>query len=344
MVGRVDAYAALGLLLGALACAHAQADGPRDPALDDAQLSDVVFVDAQHGWAVGDRGVIWHTADGGHRWELQASTVDCRLSAVRFLDSRHGWAAGGTVKPYTQATAGVLLETRDGGEHWQLDRKLLLPALRDVKFFDANRGWAVGQSSALFPVGVFTTDDGGRSWSALPADEGQCWLAGDFLDPATGIVVGRTGATGSIRRRTIESTSAEFGLRALHRVRLASPTEAWIVGDGGLVRHSADGGGSWQAPPGELPPQARHFDFQALAVHGQHCWVAGTPGTQVLHTADAGHTWQVRPTGQNLPIRAMAMADERHGWAVGDFGLILATSDGGQTWRRQRALAAARRR
>ncbi len=336
MVGRVDAYAVLALLLGAWACTPAPADSPRDPALDDAQLADVTFVDAQQGWAVGDRGAIWHTADGGHRWQLQASTVDCRLSSVRFLDARHGWAAGGLVKPYTQVTAGVLLETRDGGEHWQLDRNLLLPALSEIKFFDAHHGWAIGQSSALFPVGVFTTDDGGRSWSALPADDGQCWLAGDFLDPTTGVVVGRTSVTGTIRRRAIESTAAEFGLRALNRVRLASPTEGWIVGDGGLVRRSADGGSSWQAPVGELPTQAKQFDFQVLAIRGQHCWVAGTPGTQVMHSADAGATWQARPTGQSLPIRAMTFVDERRGWAVGDLGLILATSDGGQTWQRQR--------
>ena len=33
--------------------------------LGDAELTDVKFVSATHGWAVGDRGVVWHTADGG---------------------------------------------------------------------------------------------------------------------------------------------------------------------------------------------------------------------------------------------------------------------------------------
>ncbi len=336
MVGRFRARAAIGLLLTVGMVWQARAEPPHDPSTDDAQLCDIACVDAQQAWAVGDRGTIWHTADGGHRWELQKSGVDCRLAAVRFIDQRHGWAAGGWVKPYTHATAGVLLETRDGGEHWQQDRNLLLPALCDIKFFDAHRGWAIGQSSALFPVGVFTTDDGGRSWSALPADQGQCWLSGDFLDSATGVVVGRTAASGCIRRRAIESQSPDFGLRALHRVRLTSPTEGWLVGDGGLIRHTADGGGSWQAPAGELPGQARHFDFHALAARSEHCWLAGTPGTQVLHSADAGHTWQVRSTGQNLPLRAISFADEQHGWAVGDFGLILGTSDGGQSWQRRR--------
>ncbi|HEY1786147.1 MAG TPA: YCF48-related protein, partial [Pirellulales bacterium] len=136
----------------------------RDPALADALLRDVTFVDAQQGWAVGDRGVIWHTADGGRHWELQTSGVDCPLTAVEFVDARHGWAAGGWTKPFSHATHGVWLETHDGGEHWRIDRSLMLPALRAIKFFDEQNGWAVARSSALFPIGVFTTQDGGRSW------------------------------------------------------------------------------------------------------------------------------------------------------------------------------------
>jgi photosystem II stability/assembly factor-like uncharacterized protein len=31
----------------------------------DARLHDVCFVDPRCGWAVGDRGTIWHTEDGG---------------------------------------------------------------------------------------------------------------------------------------------------------------------------------------------------------------------------------------------------------------------------------------
>ncbi len=76
------------------------------------------FVDTEHGWAVGDRGIIWHTADGGRHWSLQSSGVDCRLSSVLFLDRKIGWAAGGLTQPYTHASVGVVLHTRDGGEHW----------------------------------------------------------------------------------------------------------------------------------------------------------------------------------------------------------------------------------
>ena len=164
----------------------------------DAELHDVSFVDAANGWAVGDRGAIWHTSTGGQQWQLQDSGVDCRLESVQFLDAKHGWAAGGMTQPYTHTTVGVLLHTRDGGQTWKHDSKLMLPAFARVKFFDAQQGWAITQPSGMFPAGVFTTEDGGRSWSALPAGDGNGWLTGDFLDAHTGALAGRNEALASV--------------------------------------------------------------------------------------------------------------------------------------------------
>ena len=61
----------------------------------DAALADIYFVNPSLGWAVGDRGVIWHTDDGGSTWRQQASPVSCNLSAVFFVDNKRGWAVGG---------------------------------------------------------------------------------------------------------------------------------------------------------------------------------------------------------------------------------------------------------
>lgn len=311
---------------------------PFDPMLADAQLADVVFADRAHGWAVGDRGVIWHTGDGGRTWTLQPSGVDCRLSSVCFLSDKVGWAAGGYMQPYSHATVGVVLATRDGGEHWTSMRARILPAIRQIGFFDNRQGWAVGQTSAWFPTGVYTTGDGGKSWAAVPGAGGSAWLTGDFVDPNTGALAGRASATATVRRRGVDPQPSDFGLRALRRTKFTGKTAGWLVGDGGLVLATRDLGKSWQTAEGGLPPgSANQFDFAALAVLGEHVWVAGTPGTRVLHSPDAGRTWQAADTGQALPIRALAFVDEMHGWAVGDLGTILATADGGRTWKTQRS-------
>ncbi len=307
----------------------------------DARLADVCFVDPEHGWAVGDRGTIWHSDDGGKRWRLQRSGVTCPLASVWFIDRRTGWAAGGFSHPYTHTSSGVLLTTRDGGRHWHHNPKLLLPALKQVRFFDRSHGWAIGCRSAMFPSGVFVTETGGRSWTPLSGENMSLshWLSGDFLDPHTGNLAGRSGTVAMVQRGGIRpARMGSFGLRNLTRMKLVGPVHGWLVGDGGLVLLTGDLGASWQTTPGELPEgMAGHFDFMALAVRGPKAWIAGVPGSRVFHTADAGRTWTAFATGTQLPIHALAFIDDRHGWAVGALGTILATDDGGQSWRRRRA-------
>jgi photosystem II stability/assembly factor-like uncharacterized protein len=320
---------------------------PADPAADDtlrsdARLADVCFIGPQCGWAVGDRGAIWHTDDGGRHWQLQESGVACALKSVWFLNERTGWAAGGFTHPFLHTGSGVLLWTRDGGRHWQHDPKLLLPPLAQVRFFSERQGWAVGCASAMFPAGIFVTQDGGASWMPPCGAATNGWLAGDFLDLRTGVVVGRSGSVAAIQNGDLRVAQPGLAAGDVTRVKLMPPDYGWLVGDAGLVMCTTDQGRTWGSQAGTLPRiadgnLAPQFDFAALAVRGPKCWIAGSPGSRVFHSSDAGRTWNVFPTCTTLPIRALTFADDLHGWAVGDLGTILATDDGGRTWQRQRA-------
>lgn len=303
---------------------------------EDADLHAVQFVDPQVGWAVGDRGVIWSTLNGGRVWTRQTTPVTCRLFAVHFVNRQVGWAVGGRVHPYTEETTGVVLRTRDGGQHWMETPALSLPMLRDIRFFDEQQGWALGAHSPLFPTGLFRTRDGGRTWSSVPMGSGQGLLAGDFFDPDHGMAVGRDGALWEVRGVELHGTrTPPVGNRALRAVRASGPGEAWLAGDDGLLMRSQDYGRSWQLAGPELAANAG-FDLQAIAVRDGHCWIAGAPGTRLFHSADQGRTWEDLPTGQSLPIRSLCFVTPEHGWAVGALGTILATSDGGRTWTSQR--------
>src|SRR5690606_23508505 len=117
------------------------------PLHDDAALHDVQFLGPDLGWAVGDRGVIWHTADGGRSWQMQSSGVRGSLRSVCFLTDQHGWVVGGETTPYTGLSHGIVLATTDGGRTWRpLDAPL--PPLHYVRFFDLENGIAVGGTSA----------------------------------------------------------------------------------------------------------------------------------------------------------------------------------------------------
>lgn len=313
------------------------ADAAFDAMVEDALLRDVYFVDEQRGWAAGDRGVIWHTSDGGRTWRAQSTPVQCRLSSVYFADRDLGWAVGGWTEPYSHQSRGVVLRTRDGGRTWQQTPPTALPALTKVRFFDAKHGWAIGQSSDLFPSGVFTTEDSGHHWVPLVQGMGTDWQAGDFIDPFSGAVAGRQGAVAKIRRRALEpAQSPGYGLRGLRNMRLASNGQGWLVGDGGLILTTEDLGASWQTPLGQLPPLSQQFDLSAVATFGPHTWIAGSPGTRVFYSGDGGRTWDIRSTGQTLPIAAMSFVNENTGWAVGALGTILVTTDAGRSWHPQR--------
>jgi photosystem II stability/assembly factor-like uncharacterized protein len=320
------------------AIARAQPEASPKEMLPDAELTAVTFVDADRGWAVGDRGVIWHTSDGGRAWKLQESGTTCRLEAIQFLDADNGFAVGGWTQPYTHETHGVALRTRDGGNSWQNTPDLTLPGLKHVRFFDARQGWALGDGSPLYPSGVFHSEDGGRTWSPVPKGASTGWATGDFRDAKSGAVAGLDGGLGIVTSQEIRaSRTPNLGPRYLQRLLLSGQTGGWLVGDGGLVLTTSDSGFTWTAPPSPLPDiAASEFDFRALAVRGSNVWIAGAPGTCVVHSPDGGKTWQTFRTEQTAPLRGLWFIDEYRGWAVGSLGTILHTRDGGQTWRLQR--------
>jgi photosystem II stability/assembly factor-like uncharacterized protein len=304
----------------------------------DARLNGVCFVSPSVGWAVGDRGSVWHTTDGGRHWTLQRSGVTCPLYSVCFISDRVGWIGGGSTQPYRHGSSGVLLMTSDGGKTWNKNSRAALPALHKIRFVSEKFGFAIGDASPLFPAAAFVTDSGGMSWQPVHGDHPAGWTTGDMTGPNTGALAGRLGATAAVRRRTVDAERApNLGLRTLRGMQLVPNGYGWLIGDGGLVMLTGDWGITWQSAPGRMPEGIRdNFDFAAIAVRGAKCWVAGSPGTRVLRTDDAGKTWTAFPTGQNAPIHAITFIDDQHGWAVGALGAILATDDGGQTWRRQR--------
>lgn len=68
---------------------------------------------------------------------------------------------------------------------------------------------------------------------------------------------------------------------------------------------------------------------------GSDLIAVGERGT-ILRSADHGRTWESVPAPGTATLTAVSFApDGRHGWIVGHDALILATTDGGQTWRQQ---------
>ena len=305
------------------------------PSQDDSHLWDVQFVGPQTGWAVGDRGAVWCTQDGGDTWEFVECPTDCTLRSVCFLTDKVGWIAGGGFAPFVQTGEGVLLHTSDGGKTWTQLAAGRLPPLCYVKFFGLQNGIAVGIASADFPAGVAITGDGGKTWESIEGDGRTGWRAAEFINLSTGVVSGLRGQVALVGgRRLLEPRVSDFGLRGFHGIALLPNQSGWMVGDGGFVLKTGNGGIVWEMPPSPLPAEVDEvFDFRTVACRGQHVWIAGQPGSIVWHSHDGGKSWNSALTGQSLPIQRLDFATDSDGCAVGELGTILQTRDGGATWR-----------
>ena len=129
----------------------------------------------------------------------------------------------------------------------------------------------------------------------------------------------------------------------------------WVVGDHGTIIHTADGGATWEGQRSGTLHKLKSVFF----TDAQHGWAVGgmslheTDGINlglwipdcIVATTDGGATWHGQNPGFsginpriNVDLESVFFVDDQHGWAVGSWyyeSLILATSDGGKTWKRQ---------
>ncbi len=265
-----------------------------------AWLRAVFFVDESRGWAVGGRGALLSTADGGATWTHASPPTEDNLRDAFFVDARTGWLVCER-EFFKLATKeeprSYLLKTTDGGQTWarveatgaDVDARLV-----GVRFADAGHGWAFGELGA-----VYATSDGGRTWARQRVPTRHLLLGAHFRDARRG----------------------------------------WLAGAGATLLQTSDGGTTWtpgnvasQAQPSQPQPSSPSVRFNAVAFVGaSRGWAAGSGGA-VYTTSDGGRTWERQSTGVEADLYDVKFLDEREGWAAGAAGTLIHTTDGGRTW------------
>ena len=176
---------------------------------------DVFFLDANHGWLIGNFygraqsniGGLFVTEDGGATWKrvpitLQTQKVSGRftpglLHSVRFTDSKNGSVSG-------EMTDGegryfFALHTHDGGKTWEQFRTPSR-ATHSTQFLDPTNGWMAafapreGSAEAVvYDTSLMRTDNGGLSWQNDFTAKGSRIRSVFFLSPNKGWAVGDRG-------------------------------------------------------------------------------------------------------------------------------------------------------
>ena len=202
------------------------------------------------------------------------------------------------------ATVSIIAGLAIGGCHHDVEvsplpeQKISLLGDRffDVKALSSERVLVVGYRGK-----ILETTDAGRSWNVIPTPTD----------------------------------------RALYHIQFADAQNGWICGQAGVILNTRDGGKTWT----EQKSNTEEYIFAIAAVSPTHVFAVGDKST-LLETTDGGANWKVRKVAQStdgisediaLAVQDplfydIEFADALHGWIVGEFGTIHATTDGGQTW------------
>lgn len=302
----------------------------------DAALRAIAAAGADVLCAVGDAGTVWRSEDGGHRWESVDSATVADLNGVVFVSETRAIAVGGTIGARSGASRGVVLISHDAGKTWQ-SIPHDMPRLLGIAHHGA-QCLAWGDYSAVHQASVFISRDGGITWGPVRIPLGHAtaaaWrsqrelMACDRLGRGGSAMVDSLTAVGNLTTGSPHRDGALLDIRSL-----AATGHGWIaVGGHGRVLSSVDGH-QWHEVAIPLSDSARQWVTWTVALsRGAHVWVAGEPGGLLLHSSDGGRSWGIYRTGIALPLYDLEFTDTERGWAVGAFGGIYATRDGGRTW------------
>ena len=187
------------------------------------------------------------------RWVVQELGTRAEFRDVFFLDEQRGWIVGGGIN----IEGGILGSTTDGGRTWRFDSGLTRPSrratsfhLNAVWFLDERTGFIVGDGFQ-----ILRTRDGGISGTGSRRTPGSGPTCGTCSSWTTR-TAGPSATAASLR--TVDGGETWRGPLALdpeddkpsatrgQALSFVDPYRGWLVGKHGLIRHSSDGGESWE--------------------------------------------------------------------------------------------------
>ena len=287
----------------------------------------VSAVDSNHAWAAAGSS-IFRTTDGGATWTFISQTpliigLDFRppVGHLRFHDLSNGWAL----------TTYQLLRTSDGGETWEIRSATLVSPWAGMSTVNAASAW----KTSLYYGGVSWTHDGGATWESTNTGGGG-GKAVEFVDVDTGWLALRRDGSEIVLKSTDGGTTwqeclsiaGDYDAFYTRDIATAGPDHVWILAGttsaglvGGRIMASADGGATWQ----EQQSDGSGGFWDVHFADTDNGWIAGR---KIHRTTNGGATWTVQATPTE-GFRDVDFVSSTVGWAVGEDGVILKTTSGG---------------
>lgn len=302
---------------------------------------DVHFIDANTGWAVGDYGTIYKTADGGTTWTKVTTTIPgVTLQSVYFADATYGLIAA----------EGSIYRTVDGGTNWASISGLGGSPINDIYMVNNSTAWAVGQYGTIYKL-----TRSGSTWTATTQTSGtsnELWGV-YFKDASNGFAVGAIpdGGGGYVDGRLLRTTDGGATWQKNDTNALPEPLKdvtvsgdtIVAVGKNGAVyqRSNADiwaGTADTVAASLTAPSTGVSTELWSVSrINGSTVYAGGAAGAIVkstdIGTGGTGGTWSQTAGGLTAAtMQNISFASDTVGVGVGDGGLAVKTTDGGESW------------
>jgi photosystem II stability/assembly factor-like uncharacterized protein len=270
-------------------------------------------------FAVGAKGTIVTTSDGGANWDAQVSGTAVNLNGVWCVSATACFAVGNK-----SGAHGIVLATTDGGTTWTAQNSGTGNNLNTVTCTDASTCWAAGVNGA-----IVRTTDGGTTWSAQKSGTSNDLTS--VACPSTTTCYA-AGASGTMRATTDGGAtwvkqSPNTG-NNLNAVSCADTSTCWTTGVGGVIRKTTNGGSTaWTKLNSGTTKQLKGLTCPSATT----CYAAGASGT-LRGTTNGGTAWTPQSSGRTTNLNAIACDPGGPCFSVGDKGVIISTADGGTTW------------
>ena len=264
-------------------------------------------------------------------WEVIALPTEVSVSDVAFVeDGEHGWLVG------SQTT---LLESTDAGKSWE--PRIL--ELGDQRYtftsidFEGEEGWLVGQPSIMLH-----TTDGGESWANIPLDPqlpGQPLLVTAIGSRSAELAtdIGAIYATEDGGQHWKGLVQSAVGV-VRNMTRDPEGRYVAVSSRGNFYSTWLPGQESWQPHNRENSKRLQNMGFTKDGL----LWLIARGGQLQFGTEKTDYEEWSKPINPELAagwgLLDMGYRTPEEVWVTGGSGNLLMSPDGGETWKKDKAV------